>query len=502
MRGPSSSHTAASWRLGKIARHLIPGKPKRAITTFDKAGSYSRVFRQQRSDKAFVAGLLGWGIDDDRFHTALDHAPLEGLDAEFLVGTIQGDKHPNAVTLLIQDVNGAELTVNARSIGGGKINITKIDGMEVLFNGEQHELLVSFPSDYKREIVGLISQFAPQAESSYHQTGEIRYCCVTSEYSLDGLISALAENTADVSVYRILAIMRPKPGKPLFTDAETMLEQAREKNLSLGKLAIQYESKLLNISEREVRAELKRRYNIMTKSIRNGLEDENIRLRLMNPVAGSIMKAERDGKTAVGGLHTRTSAKAMAVMHCCAGSGVVCAAPTGGSAGVIPAVLDSLEKEFEIFEGSIIEALAAAGAIGLIILCRGTFAAEEAGCQVEIGAAGAMAAAAVVDAADGSTAQCADAAAISLQNTMGLICDLVQGTVEIPCHTRNAVAASSAFVCADLILGGYQNPVNLDDSVDASIEVGRSLNPEFRCTSRGGVATKPSALAIKPKTDL
>jgi L-serine dehydratase len=69
--------------------------------------------------------------------------------------------------------------------------------------------------------------------------------------------------------------------------------------------------------------------------------------------------------------------------------------------------------------------------------------------------------------------------------------------VEIPCHTRNAVAASSAFVCADLILGGYHNPVPLDETIDAVMEVGRMLPRELRCTALGGLATTPSALALK-----
>ena len=120
-----------------------------------------------------------------------------------------------------------------------------------------------------------------------------------------------------------------------------------------------------------------------------------------------------------------------------------------------------------------------------------------AGCQVEIGAAGAMAAAAVVEAAGGSAAQAADAAAIALQNTMGSVCDLVQGLCEIPCHTRNAVAASSAFVCADLVLGGYDNPIPLDETIDASFASGRMLPAELRCTARGGLAVTPSALALK-----
>jgi L-serine dehydratase len=142
-------------------------------------------------------------------------------------------------------------------------------------------------------------------------------------------------------------------------------------------------------------------------------------------------------------------------------------------------------------------ALLAAGAIGVIVATRATFAAEIAGCQVEIGAAGAMAAAAVVDLAGGTVEQAMHAAAISFQNSMGSVCDLVQGTVEIPCHTRNAAAAAGAFVCADLILGGYANPINLDETIDAVYASGKMLPPELRCTSLGGLAITPSALAMK-----
>jgi L-serine dehydratase len=141
-------------------------------------------------------------------------------------------------------------------------------------------------------------------------------------------------------------------------------------------------------------------------------------------------------------------------------------------------------------------ALCAASAIGLIVANRATFAAEVAGCQVEIAAAGAMAAAAVVEAASGTAAQAANAAAISFQNTMGLVCDPVQGAVEIPCHTRNAVAASSAFLCADPILGGYANPIPLDETIDAVYAVGKMLPRELKCTALGGLAIAPSALKM------
>ncbi|MGD9347157.1 MAG: L-serine ammonia-lyase, iron-sulfur-dependent, subunit alpha, partial [Candidatus Aminicenantes bacterium] len=95
-----------------------------------------------------------------------------------------------------------------------------------------------------------------------------------------------------------------------------------------------------------------------------------------------------------------------------------------------------------------------------------------------------------------SPQQAVDAASIALQNTMGSVCDLVQGICELPCHTRNAIAASNAFVCADLVLGGYHNPIPLDETVDATLRVGEMLPSELRCTSLGGIATAPSAMAL------
>ncbi|MHC1767117.1 MAG: L-serine ammonia-lyase, iron-sulfur-dependent, subunit beta [Verrucomicrobiia bacterium] len=98
----------------------------------------------------------------------------------------------------------------------------------------------------------------------------------------------------------------------------------------------------------------------------------------------------------------------------------------------------------------------------------------------------------------GSARQACDAAAIAFQNTMGTVCDLLHGMVEIPCHTRNATAAANAFVNADLILGGYTNFIPLDETIDAVYAVGLAMPSELRCTSKGGLAITPSAQALKP----
>jgi len=103
----------------------------------------------------------------------------------------------------------------------------------------------------------------------------------------------------------------------------------------------------------------------------------------------------------------------------------------------------------------------------------------------------------VVEVAGGSAQQASEAAAVCFQNTMGTVCDLVQGIVEVPCHTRNAAAASSAFVVADLVLGGYENPIPLDETIDAVYLVGKAMPSELRVTSLGGLAVTPSALKMK-----
>ena len=275
---------------------------------------------------------------------------------------------------------------------------------------------------------------------------------------------------------------------------------AEARQLSLGHLALAYEAQLLDLTEAQIVAEMVRRYQIMKEAARRGLDLGMTGMQLLAPSAGSVLQACQAGRLAVGGIHTRAAARALAVMHVNSAMGVVCAAPTGGSAGTIPGVVATLAEVRDLADEEAALLLLAAGLIGVFVSNRATFAAEVAGCQVEIGAAGAMAAAAVVEAAGGSARQATDAAAIAFQNTMGSVCDLVQGMVEIPCHTRNALAASAAFVCADLILGGYQNPIPLDETIDAVYAVGKLLPSELRCTAKGGLALAPSALRLCPRS--
>jgi L-serine dehydratase len=379
------------------------------------------------------------------------------------------------------------------------VELNRLNGWEVHIMGDAFAFIVYAESHEARRIAKILANDGEVLrEPSIEERDGSALVSVQRLRPLDEVALNKIKSAEGVrSIWKTRPTKFPKPGEPIFQSGAELVEYAEKDGCSLGDAAIDYEAALLDITRGEAIDEMWRRYEIMARAVEQGLKGEIRGMQLLEPSAQKMYEREERGDLAIGGLHTKAAARALAAMHVNSSMGVVCAAPTGGAAGTIPGVITTLVEEKGLEKIQIVKALFAAGAVGLVLATGGTFAAEVAGCQVEIGAAGAMSSAAVVEAAGGSVRQALDAAAISFQNTMGSPCDLVQGIVEIPCHTRNAVAASSAFVCADLILGGYVNPVPLDETIDAVMEVGRMLPRELRCTALGGLATTPSALALK-----
>lgn len=501
MHGPSSSHTAGSYRIGRTIRSLIGDAPQKASFFFHPDGSYIKTYREQGADLAFAAGLLGWEITDTRFHNSLNSLEKQKIEAEFVEKKFSDASHPNSVRIEVKTHSGKQVNFTAESTGGGSFHISKINNWNIDIYGKHHELLIESSRDVSTEVKELLKkenlQPTPPLKDSQRKKHLLHFHLV--EPLSQSCLTHLHEVKYIQNFWYSPPVFYIVKGEPLFDSAASMVDYAQKNKLSLGQAVLAYETTLLGLSQEQVLEEMLYRWEIMLSSLREGLSQKNIQMQLLEPTARKILKAENQHKVAFGGLHTRAAARAMAVMHTSNSKGIVCAAPTGGSSGTIPGVISTLFDEKDMTEKQIAQTLLAAGGIGLIIAQRATFAAEIAGCQVEIGAAGAMAAAAVVESAQGTAQQAVDAAAISLQNTMGSVCDLVQGLCEIPCHTRNAVAASSAFVCADLILGGYENPIPLDETIDAVLAVGKMMPPELRVTSRGGLAVTPSALSLKRK---
>ena len=491
MRGPSSSHTAGGYRIGLIVRGLLAEEATSVRVTFDPKGSMAPTYRPLGVDLAFTAGLMGWSMLDERYFEALDRARDEGVSIRFEIAPLEHTDHPNGMLIEAEFAEGRRLHVVAEAVGGGGVRIFRIDDWLVDLDGKSDQVLVEIDVESGAEVVQLLSDPNQQIAGS----------SVLLNARADALadrdaIAGIGDHPGVKNVWSVSSVFFVRKGETLFESAEEMVTMAEERDLSFGETALAYESEVLGMTETAALDEMLRRFEVMKESIEAGLDDGRSDMLLLRPTASQVFQAERADAVAIGGIHTRAAARALAVMHCCNSRGVVCAAPTGGSAGTVPGVVVSLVEERELSRKQTALALFAASAVGLVVARRATFAAELAGCQVEIGVSGAMAAAAVVEAVGGSARQAADAAAISLQNTMGSPCDPVAGACEVPCHTRNAVAASSAFTCADLILGGYVNPIPLDETIDASYEVGKALPSELRCTAKGGCAVTPSALRL------
>ena len=120
-------------------------------------------------------------------------------------------------------------------------------------------------------------------------------------------------------------------------------------------------------------------------------------------------------------------------------------------------------------------------------------AAAQSGCQAEIGAASAMAAAALTHMAGGSSEQIANASALALKSLLGLVCDPVGGLVEVPCVKRNAAGAVIALTAAEMSLAGIESRVPPDEVIDAMREVGEKMSPTLRETAEGGLAATETA---------
>ncbi|MDP6459144.1 MAG: hypothetical protein QGF78_07510, partial [Candidatus Bathyarchaeota archaeon] len=119
MHGPSSSHTAASYFIGRLIRNLIDDEPETINITFGEGGSYAEVYSQQGSDLGFATGLMGWEITEERFFDALGEARDSGLSITFTVRVLDENDHPNAIEIRGASTGGREIRVIARSIGGG-----------------------------------------------------------------------------------------------------------------------------------------------------------------------------------------------------------------------------------------------------------------------------------------------------------------------------------------------------------------------------------------------
>ena len=217
---------------------------------------------------------------------------------------------------------------------------------------------------------------------------------------------------------------------------------------------------------------------------------------LIGGEARKVSDHAREGKSICGSMLSKAIAYSLAVLETNASMGLIVAAPTAGSSGVLPGTLLAAKEALELSNDDSYKGLLNASAIGYLLMRNASVSGAEAGCQAEVGAASAMAASALVEMMGGSPEMCLEAATFALSNLLGLVCDPIAGLVESPCQSRNAIGVANAITSAEMVLSGVTQPIPFDEMAEAMLRVGRSLPFELRETAMGGCAGTPTGCAL------
>ena len=281
-----------------------------------------------------------------------------------------------------------------------------------------------------------------------------------------------------------------------FKKAAELLSLCKEYDKPISQIMMDRECEMTEKPLDEIRSRMAVSLQIMKDATKEAINQPSQSMGgLIGGESRKLSDLQSSGKNIAGNLLSKAIAYSMGVLEVNASMGLIVAAPTAGSSGVIPGVLLALQEEYDFTDDQIIDALFTCSAIGYLAMLNATVAGAVGGCQAEIGVAAAMAAAAVVELMGGTPEQCTDAASTVLMNMLGLVCDTVGGLVEYPCQNRNASGASNAIVAAEISLAGIHQLIPLDEMMDIMYTVGKKLPAELRETALGGCALSPSACA-------
>ncbi|MCC8125849.1 MAG: L-serine ammonia-lyase, iron-sulfur-dependent, subunit alpha [Clostridiales bacterium] len=276
-----------------------------------------------------------------------------------------------------------------------------------------------------------------------------------------------------------------------FKNAAELLDICARESLPVSAVMRKRECSLTEREERSVNERMRRTLHIMREAVESAVKNPVKSMGgLIGGEAGCLWKHHEEN--ICGNILSRAITYSMGVMEVNASMGLIVAAPTAGSAGVVPGVLLALGDEYQKKEEDLIDALFNAGAIGYLAMRNATVSGAVAGCQAEVGVASAMAASAVVELMGGTPVQCLDAGSCVLMNMLGLVCDPIGGLVECPCQGRNAAGVSLALTAAEISLSGIRQHIPFDEMVSTMYAVGRRIPVELRETALGGCAVAPA----------
>ena len=287
---------------------------------------------------------------------------------------------------------------------------------------------------------------------------------------------------------------KKNPPKYPYSTMKELRQHAEKNNLTVAQLMMANETAISGKSEADVNAFLDKILNAMVATVKTGLTFKDDVLPgpiKLQSKASTVFERAQDDKYPADRAIALVSAFALAASEENARGHLVITAPTGGSAGVMPAIVYALvEGPRKIPREKVREGLLAGLAIGYLCKHNATLAAAEGGCQSEIGVASAMSAALICQVL-GTTPQVLENAAESaLEHHLGMTCDPVAGYVQVPCIERCAFGAVKAWVAAMIATNeiASRHRVDLDTTIKTLADTGKDMNAKYKETSEAGLA--------------
>jgi L-serine dehydratase len=498
MRGPSSSHSAAALRIGRMCRDLMGSDPRKVVVHYDQNDALATTHESQGSDMGMKGGILGFEADDPRLLQLDRHLAEAGIEIRFEVGD-SGKSLPNLYQVELRNANEI-IRVEAVSTGGGMIRLLEINGTAVSMEGDCFETLLWTKGS---NVLQEISESALWADKALIHEGEETVLELISYQAPDP--AWIAKNRMHPEIHR-LNILQPvlpilamgKDQVPFSTCREMMIFHA-SKPQNPWEVSLDYESARGGISREEVRTLMDHSYEVMRKAVETGLKGTEYQDRIFGSQSPAYKAEMEKGKLSKDDALHRITLYVSALMEVKSSMGVIVAAPTAGSCGTFPGAVLGMADSLNLSKEEVVNALLTGSLVGIFIAKASTFSAEIGGCQAECGSGAGMAAAALVRLLGGTLNQSMAAGSMALQNSLGMICDPIAARVEAPCLGKNVSAAANALTCANMVMAGYDPLIPLDEVVETMDRVGRSLPMELRCTALGGLAITPTARELEKR---
>ncbi|NMA49177.1 MAG: L-serine ammonia-lyase, iron-sulfur-dependent, subunit alpha [Tissierellia bacterium] len=492
MIGPSSSHTCAPSRIGYMSRQLLDSSLKKAVIKFAREGAYTNMYRGQRSDLGFVNGLLGNKPEDPKLRNAFKIAKEKDISITFEISDFEAFV-PNIAVLELTGVDGDTVTVHSDSTGSGTFKLLKINGFDTSIIGDCYELLIQCNVEESEQIENYLNEnfkdnegyIKSQLNDEYLFNVKIRQAVSNEKLNEIRLLNGVKWVKL---LEPIISVMSNRNAILPFKSAIELEELSEKTGKTLWELGVEYECVRSGWTREEVIDYMEYVIKTMESGVKEALKGDIDMNGIIEPTAGKIdnyIKAS-DSRLDMGVLNTAVP-WAMATMEYSSAMGLVLCAPTGGSAGIFPGAVLGVADYLNLSMKKKVELMFVTAVIGVVMSKDFTYSAELYGCQVEPGAASAMAAGALVYLMGGTAKQSLAAASCAVQNILGTICDPVAGLVQVPCISRNAMSVGNAVISANMVMGGYDPLIPLDESTETMFRVGTQLPSELRCTCNGGL---------------